>query len=53
MVGRQKAVHRILLNYKGEILMTVSEKRTVAEKEFGKKIEKYLRLKKNQTPDPE
>lgn len=33
--------------------MTVSEKRTVAEKEFGKKIEKYLRLKKNQTPDPE
>lgn len=33
--------------------MTVAEKRTIAEKEFGKKIEKYLRLKKNQTPDPE
>ena len=33
--------------------MTVAEKRTMAEKEFGKKVERYLRLKKNQTPDPE
>lgn len=33
--------------------MTVTDKRIMAEKEFGKKIEKYLRLKKNQTPDPE
>lgn len=32
--------------------MTVTDKRIAAEKEFGKQIEKYLRLKKNQTPDP-
>lgn len=32
--------------------MTVAEQRKFDEKEFGKKIEKYLSLKKNQTPDP-
>lgn len=48
------AAHRLIIKYfKGDVTMTVAEQRTIGEKEFGKKIEKYLSLKKNQTPDPE
>lgn len=32
--------------------MTKTEERKIAEKAFAKKIEKYLKLKKNQDPDP-